>query len=179
MTADELVSFVSEATVRDSARRLFDDVVRKITQTLPQAEVHHVGSTAIPGALTKGDLDVQVRVTAADYEASRDRLAMLYAINKGGFVAADACSFEDYDTNPPHGVHLTVIGGSCDIQWRFRDALRASDELKQRYEALKRRFHGGSMSSYREAKEQFVVSVQDSVIYRNLEGPDQHADVGH
>ena len=31
---------------------------------LPTAEIEHIGATAIPGALTKGDLDVMVRVAA-------------------------------------------------------------------------------------------------------------------
>jgi GrpB-like predicted nucleotidyltransferase (UPF0157 family) len=118
-----------------------------------------VGSTAIPGSLTKGDLDIQVRVVAPTYPAAKRRLSEIYDVNAGGFVGEDAVSFEDYSGTPSVGIHLTVIGGSGDIQWRFRDLLVASEALRQEYDDLKRQFEGKSMARYREAKERFVTRV--------------------
>jgi len=45
---------------------------------IPTAEIEHVGSTAVQGSLTKGDVDVQVRVAAAEYPAAKDRLCQSY-----------------------------------------------------------------------------------------------------
>ena len=53
--ADELRVAVAAAIAGHSAR---------IDAALPGVEIEHVGSTAIPGALTKGDLDLLVRVPA-------------------------------------------------------------------------------------------------------------------
>lgn len=80
-------------------------------------------------------------------------------VRVGGFASADAISFEDSSSEPPLGVHLTVIDGSADIQWRFRDRLLASPALREQYDRLKRRFHGGSMTDYRAAKATFVERV--------------------
>lgn len=171
MTRDEPVPLVPEAAVRDEVLYLFGRVARRLADILPDADIQHVGSTAIPGSLTKGDLDVQVRVAPAIYRTARETLFRLYKINEGGFVADDATSFEDHSTVPPHGVHLTVIGGSCDIQWRFRDALIASHEFKQQYNRLKESFHTRPMRLYRDAKERFVLRVQESEIYRELTSP--------
>lgn len=159
------MTFVSETEVRESVANLFSRIERQLSELLPGADIQHVGSTAIPGSLTKGDLDVQVRVSEDRYAEAREVLAKIYEVNDGGFVADDATSFEDYDTQPPHGVHLTVIGGSCDIQWRFRDPLRASETLRHEYDAFKRRFEGRSADAYRDAKYRFVLRVQSSDVY--------------
>jgi GrpB-like predicted nucleotidyltransferase (UPF0157 family) len=156
---EEKVNFAREEDFGEAVGRLFTRVAAQVRALLPGSDVQHVGSTAIPGSLTKGDLDVQVRVTADEYERAKQALSTLYAVNVGGFAANDAISFEDYSSQPSLGVHLTVIDGSADIQWRFRDLLIASPALRQEYDELKRRFDGGSMAEYREAKAAFVDRV--------------------
>jgi len=159
------MTFVSENEVRESVAQLFSQIKQQLSELLPGADIQHVGSTAIPGCLTKGDLDVQIRVSAEVYPEARRKLAEIYKVNDGGFVADDATSFEDYDTQPPHGVHLTVIDGSCDIQWRFRDAVCASEKLRKEYDAFKRGFEGQSAEAYINAKYHFVLRVQSSDVY--------------
>ena len=156
---EERVHFAPEENFRADVERLFRQVEGLLRRLVPTADIQHVGSTAIPGSLTKGDLDVQVRVAAGDYPAARARLAEVYAINEGGFASDDATSFEDYDGQPALGVHLTVIGSGADIQWQFRDLLRASSDLRSEYDRLKQRYHGGSMEEYRTAKAVFVTRV--------------------
>ncbi len=160
---EEIVHFAPEQDVRDTVASLFQRVEAQVRNLVPSADVQHVGSTAIPGALTKGDLDVQVRVAGTEYVAAKDRLSKIYTVNVGGFAADDATSFEDCGTKPPLSVHLTVIGGSADIQWKFRDLLAASAELRDQYDQLKRRFEGRSMAKYRDAKAEFVSRVLQRV----------------
>jgi GrpB-like predicted nucleotidyltransferase (UPF0157 family) len=156
---DELVHFAPERDFREAVVRLFEEVQSQLLTLIPHADVQHVGSTAVPGSLTKGDLDVQVRVSESQYVAAREMLSKIYDVNVGGFASDDAISFEDHSSQPPLGVHLTVIGGSADIQWRFRDALVASPVLREQYDQLKRQFEGGSMERYRTAKAEFVSRV--------------------
>ncbi len=156
---DERVTFAPEQSFREAVGRLFGRLQLRLRALLPDSDIQHVGSTAIPGALTKGDLDVQVRVTADHYEAAKEALSKIYRFNLGGFALADATSFEDYGTQPSLGVHLTVIDGRGDTQWRFRDLLIASPALREEYDELKRQFDGGSMTKYRGAKATFVARV--------------------
>jgi GrpB-like predicted nucleotidyltransferase (UPF0157 family) len=156
---EETVSFLPEERVRARVQKRFEELRSELQPIVPGAQIEHVGSTAIPGSLTKGDLDVQVRVIASEYGAAKQRLRELYDVNVGGFSGNDAISFEDYSGHPHVGVHLTVVGGSADIQWRFRDLLLASEVLRQQYDDLKRRFEGKSMARYREAKADFVERV--------------------
>jgi len=156
---DERVDFAPEQSFREAVVKLFARVQAQLRALLPDSDIQHVGSTAIPGALTKGDLDVQVRVTADKYAAGKEVLSKLYRVNLGGFASEDATSFEDYSAEPSLGVHLTVIDGRGDIQWRFRDLLTASPTLRAEYDQLKQQFDGGSMTKYRDAKATFVARV--------------------
>jgi GrpB-like predicted nucleotidyltransferase (UPF0157 family) len=158
---EESVSFLPETHFRSRVLQRFEQLKRELAALITDADIQHVGSTAIPGSLTKGDLDIQVRVVAATYPMAKQQLSKIYAINVGGFAADDAVSFEDYSSVPSVGIHLTIIGGSSDIQWRFRDLLSASESLRREYDDLKRRFEGKSMAKYREAKERFVARVLD------------------
>lgn len=39
----------------------------------------HTGATSVPAALTRGDLDIHVRVAPAEFSRARDALARVYA----------------------------------------------------------------------------------------------------
>ena len=62
-----------EAEIRNVATTAFKDHRDRVLGLIPVAEVEHVGSTSIPGALTKGDVDLLVRVHAGEFDAA-DRL---------------------------------------------------------------------------------------------------------
>ena len=50
------------------ARHLFEEVRSRLAAALPEAaRIHHIGATAVPGCLTKGDLDIVVRVEGRDF----------------------------------------------------------------------------------------------------------------
>lgn len=160
MSADEeIVSFAPEQRFRRKVAARFERLQRELAALVPGADIQHVGSTAVPGSLTKGDLDIQIRVTAEQYAPAAELLRQRYQVNDGGFRGNDAISFEDYGSEPSVGIHLTVIDSRFDLQWRFRDRLMASDSLKKEYDDLKRRFEGGSMTQYRETKAAFVTKA--------------------
>src|SRR5258708_1816260 len=62
----ERVFFAEVGQVKARADALFAKVDARVRSLLPSALVEHVGSTSLPDGLTKGDLDVQVRVRAED-----------------------------------------------------------------------------------------------------------------
>jgi GrpB-like predicted nucleotidyltransferase (UPF0157 family) len=53
-----------ESELRQAVNAAFARHRAHVLDLVPDAEVAHVGSTSIPGALTKGDLDLLVRVGA-------------------------------------------------------------------------------------------------------------------
>lgn len=152
----QLVYFSNFPEIFEAAERLFDRVCQRIGATLPSAEVRHVGSTAIPGSLTKGDLDVLVRVPPGDFEKADRLLAEMYSRNMGSVRTATFSAFMDESTSPELGVQLVVDGSEFDtfVQWVRR--LNSDSALLAAYDELKARHDGKSMTEYRAAKSAFI-----------------------
>ena len=125
----------------------------------PGADIRHIGATAIDGCLTKGDLDIVVRVEKTDFEFVRDRLAARFERNGGSPYTDEFASFTDEARVPHLGVQLTVKGGELDVFHVFTDALNADHDLVERYNDLKRKFCGASMDLYRREKATFIEAV--------------------
>lgn len=127
---------------------------------LPEsADIEHVGATAVSGCLTKGDLDICVRVDRAEFAAADAALAALFARNDGSIRTDAFSAFAAVEADPPLGVQLVVRGGELDVFVRFRDALRADPALVAAYNDLKVGFDSRPMDDYRAAKAAFVEKV--------------------
>ena len=144
-----------------SADAAFRAHSRRIAAALPAAEIEHVGSTAIPGALTKGDLDLLVRVPAQQFAAAAATLGDLYAVHQADNWTPTYASFVDADArDPPVGVQLAVAGSADDALFApFRDALIADPVLLTQYNALKRSLDGAEYEHYTDVKGAFVERV--------------------
>ncbi|WP_049766101.1 GrpB family protein [Rhodopseudomonas palustris] len=145
---------------RRAAERLFGEVTRELGSMLPaSAEVLHVGATAVPGCLTKGDLDIVVRVERGDFLAVESRFAKFFPRNAGSIRSDEFAAFADAARTPHLGIQLTTKGGAFDHFHRFIAALRADPELVRRYNALKLAHHNQPMDRYRAAKHAFIAEV--------------------
>ena len=60
----EIVNFFYNKSLYEKAEVTFFIHKSLIEELLLETDVQHVGSTAIPNSITKGDLDIQVRVNA-------------------------------------------------------------------------------------------------------------------
>jgi GrpB-like predicted nucleotidyltransferase (UPF0157 family) len=132
---------------------------------LPEAEVEHVGSTAVLGALTKGDLDLLVRVEADDFAAAVAGLLGLYAIDQPENWTPTFASFTDPQAaDPPVGVQLAVAGSADDALFGpFRDAVAGDPALLAEYNALKLENDGEDYERYTDVKAEFVKRVLETL----------------
>jgi GrpB-like predicted nucleotidyltransferase (UPF0157 family) len=156
---DDKVHFVREDEVRAAVDLLWRSERKKLLRLLPGADVQHVGSTAVPGSLTRGDLDIQVRVPAADFDAAEAVLASHYQRNDRSDRATSFASFTDEKAAPPLGVQLTAIDGPQDRFHRFRDVLRAHPQLREAYDALKLGWEGRPRAGYRAEQAAFFAEL--------------------
>ncbi|MGE0482163.1 MAG: GrpB family protein [Phycisphaerae bacterium] len=157
--ADQRVRLADLDGARRVAECAFAALHAELSILLPHADIQHVGSTSVPGALTKGDLDIAVRVSAGRFERGEAVLARRFARNEGNERTTEFASFKDDDADPPLGVQLVVAGSEADTFVRFRDALRADAALVAEYNALKQSFEGRAMDAYRVAKWAFIDRV--------------------
>lgn len=148
------------AQAHEEARELFETVRVQLAAQLPStADVRHIGATAIPGCLTKGDVDIVVRIPPPQFAEAESMLAAMFDRNEGSIRTEEFAAFEDSASRPHLGVQLAAIGGPFDFFHLFVEAMRRSPELVEAYNALKRRHDGANMASYRKAKDAFIADV--------------------
>lgn len=150
-----------EKDLRPAVAAAFSAHRDRIRRALPTAEIEHVGSTSIPGALTKGDLDLLVRVDDERFQPAAQALLALYEVHQPENWTSTYASFTDSQADdPPVGVQL-VVGGSPDdaLFGPFRRAMIGDPELLAAYNELKRRYDGKDYDTYTDAKGEFIERV--------------------
>ncbi len=144
-----------------------------ITKVLPEADIQHVGSSAIPNSMTKGDLDLQVRVDAENFPNAVHELSRLYELNEGSTKTQSFRAFKDDSETPPLGVQLTVIDSEFDFFWEIRNVLLSNEKYRKKYDELKRKYEGKDMELYREEKNSFFEKLMETPEFLSLKTPNR------
>ncbi len=144
----------------------FSKVATKVKAALGSlvVTIEHVGSTAVPDLAAKPiiDLDVVLASPANLPEAIRLLSSIGYA-HEGDLGIVGREAFRSPLGPPRH--HLYVLSAGANELHRhlaFRDALRASEDLRNKYAELKRALaqaHQDDRRNYTEAKTAFIVSA--------------------
>ncbi|WP_172372321.1 GrpB family protein [Sporosarcina jiandibaonis] len=164
----ELVSFYHQKNFKCDAERTFTSQRALIQELIPNADVQHVGSTAIPNSLTKGDLDIQVRVSEIQFYQAVEALSAIYELNEGSIKTDEFRAFKDDTIIPPLGIQLTVKDTEFDFFWKFRDVLLKNDQYRIEYDELKLQFEGKDMEAYRGAKNDFFSKIIQTPEFKQL-----------
>ena len=149
--------FVPERELREQVEAAIAVLEVEVESVLPACEVVHIGATAVPGGLTKGDVDVLVRVPPDRYEAAVNALRNAYDVNQPENWTDDFASFDAGRREAlPCGVQLVRAGSPNDrLLTEMPRRLRADPDLLERYNDLKREHEGADRDAYWEAKARF------------------------
>lgn len=164
----EKVYFFPNDVFSKKAEEAFIIHKKSINNILPKADIQHVGSTAIPNSLTKGDLDIQVRVTKEQFERAVEVLSKMYDTNEGSVKTSFFRAFKDDEAKPPLGVQLSVIGSEYDIFWKFREVLLKNDQFRIEYDEIKKKYEGKDMEEYRNEKNEFFQRLTKTSEFKEL-----------
>jgi GrpB-like predicted nucleotidyltransferase (UPF0157 family) len=133
----------------------------RISPLLPGLQIHHIGSTAVPGLAGKPVIDMIVLVddldAAAEALIARGGYQLDARFNEGLLHRRYLC----YPSIAHRTHHLHLVDVSEDMQrcLRFRDRLRSDRRLSVAYAALKRSLaarYGADRAGYTMAKTRFV-----------------------
>lgn len=142
------------------AAKVLEEVSAKIAAQLPDVEVHHIGATAIPGGLTKGDLDVLLRVEDSEFHSAIERLRTSFAVKQAENWDPCFASFgSDTDYDLPVGVQLVVKDSEADFFLFVRDHLISNAEALAAYNRIKLEAADKSPDEYWSAKNRFLSSI--------------------
>ena len=156
----EPVTLLAPSHYQDAAAAAYEDAELLLTSILPDARIEHVGSSAIPGAYSRGGVDVCV---AAPRDAFDEALGVLC---EAGYVQRSLDDGADRRATlaAAHGdvpltLRLIESGSKHESLMRLRDALRADPTLLARYNAIKIEAGPLGAAAYADAKAAFFADV--------------------
>lgn len=147
------VHFVKTDYIANKIDALFTTERQRLSTLLPNADIQHVCGTSVPGSISKGDLDINIRVRANEFPEVTKILTGLYQINQPDNWTPAFASFKDESRDL--GIQLTVIGSIDDYFVAQRDYLREHPEKVSELNAIKEKFEGKNMHEYRKEKGKF------------------------
>ena len=137
--------------------RVFNWLENAVSTVLPDASIEHIGSSAVPGSLTKGDVDIMVLVDETDFSAAKHALDEAFGYNPEIPPEADFVSYSGEYQGTDFGIQL-VCGNDDKFGFiRWREALKADSELLEQYNQAKVSRAHCSMDEYREAKSGLIL----------------------
>lgn len=126
--------------------------------------IEHVGSTAVPGLVSKPVIDICVVVRSRDHTPlGIERLAQLGYVHRGDLGVPDREAFAGPEGPPRHHLYLSPQDSlSLKNHLALRDYLRAHPDSARAYGALKHRLaeeFPDDIDSYIEGKTDFILAI--------------------
>ncbi len=139
----------------------FEAERRRLAPLLAGVEIHHVGSTAVPGLAAKPVIDMIALVDDLDAPIAALVEACGYEYPQSFNATLTHRRFLCYPTAAyrTHHLHLVNEPGELQRRLRFRDRLRADPALAGEYATLKRALaerYREDREAYTEGKSEFV-----------------------
>ena len=139
----------------------FETERKRLAPLLAGVEIHHFGSTAVPGLAAKPVIDMIALVDDLDAPIAALVAEAGYRFPEAFNATLTHRRFLCYPNTAhrTHHLHLVDDRGELDRRLRFRDRLRADPALAAEYEALKRALakrHREDREAYTDAKAAFV-----------------------
>lgn len=134
---------------------VLDDLVADLAVLLPGAIVEHVGATCHESSITKGDVDVALRVRADEFDDAVVALLSRYAAAQPQNWTATYASFSSTGLLPV-GIQLAVVDSPDDFLVPLRDLFSTRPDLLAAYDSCKRDAAPLGAKSYWEAKDRFL-----------------------
>lgn len=145
------------------AKAIFEEWKTIIETEIPSSHVEHIGSTAICGALTKGDIDLYVEVPKDIHAKAVSTIeTMDFIIKRDTYRDAHLCMLEHQNIKSL-AVQVVASGSKYRFFLDFRDALNCDQRLVEQYNALKASCKDATLEQYRERKSQFIGNVLDEL----------------
>ena len=145
---------------QDQATAAYEDAELLLSSILPDARIEHVGASAIPGAYSRGGVDVCVAVPREAFDEALGVLCEAGCVPRSRDDGADRLAM----LVAPH-VEATVLlrliesGSRHESLMRFRNALRGDATLLARYNAIKIDAAPLGGAAYADAKRSFIAGV--------------------
>lgn len=154
------MKFLLPGDYQPAATHLFERVAEVVRRHVPESRIEHVGASAVPGAISKDDLDVFVGVPQERFAQTIGALERLgYSVKAGTLRTESLCMLETDWYPTPVALQVVENGSRFEMFLTFRDALRRDAALLCQYNDMKRACEGLGEDCYRARKAAFIEGV--------------------
>ena len=151
--------FLESEQYQQKCIQLFNSYKKDISTLLPFAKVEHIGSSAIPHAISKGDLDIYIEVMPEQFEFAINQLKTLNFIEKQNTLRTqELCMLESLN-NDDVAFQVVVADSVFTFFLTFRNKLIDSPLLVHEYNQLKLQCSHLDPDQYRAIKSDFINRV--------------------
>lgn len=142
------------------ARHLFETLRRELEPLLPYHSIEHIGASAIPGAVSKGDLDICIVTPQGPISATINTIKALGYREKEETLRTDQlCMLIPMSGNRDVALQVIEAGSQFEFFLTFRDALRANPDWVSEYNRVKQDASSLTEERYRHRKTDFIESI--------------------
>jgi len=151
--------FLEPEQYQQRCTQLFNSYQKEISTLLPFAKIEHIGSSAIPNAISKGDLDIYVEVKSDQFEFAIAQLKTLNFIEKQNTLRThELCMLESLN-NDDVAFQIVVTDSVFTFFLTFKNKLISSPTLVNEYNQLKLQCSHLDPDQYRTIKSDFINRV--------------------
>jgi len=154
------VKFYNPDEYQAIASHIFLDLEKKLYSELPYAVIKFNGSSMLPNAISKGDLDIYIQVPADKFEES------IAALNSQRFIKKDDsgetndfCLLHSTNFQIPVDIQLVCNGSDYENLMYFVERMKDRPDLIEKYNQLKLATQHLSEIEYSNAKTKFIYDV--------------------
>ena len=151
--------FLEPEQYQKKCAQLFNSYQKDISTLLPFARIEHIGSSSIPNAISKGDLDIYIEVKPEQFEVAIEGLKTLNFIEKQNTLRThELCMLESLN-NDDVAFQIVATGSKFTFFLTFRNKLIASPTLVDEYNQLKLQCSHLDHDQYRAIKSDFITRI--------------------
>lgn len=151
--------FLEPEQYQERCVQLFNSYQKDISTRLPFAKIEHIGSSAIPNAISKSDLDIYIEVMPEQFEFAIEQLKTLNFIEKQNTLRThELCMLESLN-NDDVAFQIVVTNSVFTFFLTFKNKLISSPTLVNEYNELKLQCSHLDPDQYRTIKSDFINRV--------------------
>jgi len=151
--------FLEPEQYQQKCAELFNSYQKDISRLLPLAKIEHIGASAIPNAISKGDLDIYIEVKPEQFEIAIERLKTLNFIEKQNTLRTNELCMLESQNNDDVAFQIVVSDSIFTFFLTFRNKLMDSPTLVNEYNQLKLLCNHLDHDQYRAIKSDFISHV--------------------
>jgi GrpB-like predicted nucleotidyltransferase (UPF0157 family) len=153
---EEPLELRTVASLGGEVELVLAELRRQLAEIARDVRVEHIGATSMPDGITKGDVDVNLRVAPERFNSVIAALAARFDVAQPQNWTRTYASFSDTRGGLPLGIQVTVVGSDDDFLVELRDRMRGDSDLRRRYDAVKRANAPAGREAYWQAKNDFL-----------------------